>query len=119
MDEESILNFWISQEKPKDLPEGWIWTDDMLNISVLFDAYKILHPDGSSFHCVHYICAPWKMKEEIEFWFPNYITKDFIYIWRPIFCDPDYEPNIEIDFFLDDYYGEDEDYEEEEEDSDE
>ena len=49
MDEESILNFWISQEKPKDLPEGWIWTDDMLNISVIFDAYKILHPDDCLF----------------------------------------------------------------------
>lgn len=104
------------------MPGGWIWTDDMLNISVIFDAYKILHPDGSSLHYTHYICAPWKMKEEIEFWFPNYITKNFFFIWRPIFCDPNYEPVIEIDLslddidlFLDDYYEEnDEDYEEEE-----
>lgn len=125
MDEESILNFWISQEKPKDLPEGWLWTDDMLNISVIFDAYRILHPDNSSLQCIHYICAPWKMKEEIEFWFPNYIAKNFFFIWRPIFCDPNYEPVIEIDLslddidlFLDDYYEEDdEDCEEEEEDN--
>lgn len=53
------------------------------------------------------------MKEEVEFWFSNYITENFIYIWRPMFCDPDYEPDIETDFYLD-ILEDDEDYEEEE-----
>jgi len=114
MDEESIRNFWISQEKPKNLPKNWTWVNDMINVSELFSAYKILHPDKEpAIQLLHYICAPWKMKEEVEFWFSNYITENFIYIWRPMFCDPDYEPDIETDFYLD-ILEDDEDYEEEE-----
>lgn len=132
MNEDFFQNFWISWDKPDNLPENWLWVEDIFDITTLIEAYKILYPDGKALDDIHYICLPINDKPLIEFIYEDVKALNYIFIWRPSCIDKS-RPKEEIDInwedtlmILDncDYFDdddEDDDYyeEEEEEDSDE
>lgn len=132
MNEDFFQNFWISWDKPDNLPENWLWVEDIFDITTLIEAYRILYPDGKALDDIHYICLPINDKPLIEFIYEDVKALNYIFIWRPSCIDKS-RPKEEIDInwedtlmILDncDYFDdddEDDDYyeEEEEEDSDE
>lgn len=130
MNEDFFQNFWISWDKPDNLPENWLWVEDIFDITTLIEAYRILYPDGKALDDIHYICLPINDKPLIEFIYEDVKALNYIFIWRPSCIDKS-RPKEEIeinwedtlmildncDYFDDD--DEDDDYYEEEEDSDE
>ena len=117
MNEDFIRNFWLSQEKPKSLPDGWTWIKDMENILTLLEAYEVLYPDKDKSYLPHYICAPIKMKDSILYWYEYCIIEEnFILIWRPSICDPEVtESNILFGGIFEETFDEQEDEDEEDE----
>lgn len=130
MNEDFFQNFWVSWDKPDNLPENWLWVEDIFDITTLIEAYRILYPDGKALDDIHYICLPINDKPLIEFIYEDVKALNYIFIWRPSCIDKS-RPKEEIeinwedtlmildncDYFDDD--DEDDDYYEEEEDSDE
>lgn len=130
MNEDFFQNFWISWDKPDNLPENWLWVEDIFDITTLIEAYRILYPDGKALDDIHYICLPINDKPLIEFIYEDVKALNYIFIWRPSCIDKSHpKEEIEINWedtlmILDncDYFDdndEDDDYYEEEEDSDE
>lgn len=130
MNEDFFQNFWVSWDKPDNLPQNWLWVEDIFDITTLIEAYRILYPDGKALDDIHYICLPINDKPLIEFIYEDVKALNYIFIWRPSCIDKS-RPKEEIeinwedtlmildncDYFDDD--DEDDDYYEEEEDSDE
>lgn len=130
MNEDFFQNFWVSWDKPDNLPQNWLWVEDIFDITTLIEAYRILYPDGKALDDIHYICLPINDKPLIEFIYEDVKALNYIFIWRPSCIDKSHpKEEIEInwedtlmildncDYFDDD--DEDDDYYEEEEDSDE
>ena len=130
MNEDFFQNFWVSWDKPDNLPKNWLWVEDIFDITTLIEAYRILYPNGKALDDIHYICLPINDKPLIEFIYEDVKALNYIFIWRPSCIDKS-RPKEEIeinwedtlmildncDYFDDD--DEDDDYYEEEEDSDE
>lgn len=135
MDENFFQNFWVSWDKPDNLPENWLWVEDIFDITTLMEAYRILYPKGKALEDIHYICLPVSDKPLIDFVYENAKSSNYIFIWRPSYIDKSHSKPMEIEnnwadtlMILDncDYFDDDEeedeeyyDEEEEEEDSDE
>lgn len=135
MDENFFQNFWVSWNKPDNLPENWLWVEDIFDITTLIEAYRILYPKGKALEDIHYICLPISDKSLVDFIYEDVKALNYIFIWRPSCIDKSHPKSMEIeinwedtlmildncDYFDDDDEEEEEDYydEEEEEDSDE
>lgn len=129
MDENFFQNFWVSWDKPDNLPENWLWVEDIFDITTLMEAYRILYPKGKALEDIHYICLPVSDKSLIDFIYEDVKALNYIFIWRPSCIDKSRPNPVEINWedtlmILDncDYFDDDEeDYydEEEEEDLDE
>lgn len=131
MDENFFQNFWVSWDKPDNLPENWLWIEDIFDITTLMEAYRILYPKGKALEDIHYICLPISDKSLVDFIYEDVKALNYIFIWRPSCIDKSHPNPVEINWedtlmILDncDYFDDDndeEDYydEEEEEDLDE
>ena len=132
MNEDFFQNFWVSWYKPDNLPDNWLWVEDVFDITTLVEAYRILYPKGKALDDIHYICLPVQDKPIIDFIYSDVGFLNYIFIWRPSAVDkPNPNETTDVDdikwdevlFILDnsDYWDDDEeeDYEEEEEDFDE
>lgn len=133
MDENFFQNFWVSWDKPDNLPENWLWIEDIFDITTLMEAYRILYPEGKALEDIHYICLPISDKSLVDFIYEDVKALNYIFIWRPSCIDKSHPKPMEIEInwedtlmILDncDYFDDDdeEDYydeEEEEEDLDE
>lgn len=128
MNEDFFQNFWVSWYKPDNLPDNWLWVEDVFDITTLVEAYRILYPEGKGLDDIHYICLPVQDKLIIDFIYSDISFLNYIFIWRPSAVDkpnPNEAEKTDVDdiewddvlFILDncDYWDEEEDYDEEEE----
>lgn len=126
MDEEFIHNFWVSSERPENLPNNWFWVKDVFDIDALLEAYYLLYPNSTKIReSMHYISLPYRDIELIDWWYESLNDKkDFCIIWRPSICDPvEEDKKYLLGLFIDDFPFEDSedegDYDDEEESEDE
>lgn len=91
MDEEFIHNFWVSSERPENLPNNWFWVKNIFDVNTLLKTYYILYPNSTKIReSMHYISFPSQYFEIINWWYEdlNDDKEAFCIIWRPSICDP-------------------------------
>lgn len=83
MNKDFFDSFWISDQKPDNLPDNWLWLESIFDLDNVVFTYEILYPEGNGIKGrKHYVCMDVADYDEL-FWVDLTNYESFTFIWRP------------------------------------